>query len=204
MEMITHEGCLASAEFQVSLSSDILDIDFLASSNVDIQDTLILIDITFPAPDSVNWIVPDGVTILEETNDYAILMFGKTGKIDISMEAFLASCYDIDKKQIEVTDNRTDGASGGRILGNEALVIELKAFPNPARNFINASCILADSMPLDYYIIDLSSNKTILSGSLPADDNHEFTLNLSEFTPGLYALVVVVENEPHVLRLLKS
>lgn len=204
LEVESADGCTTTGSFSVSISSDVLNIDFLSNTMAYVQDTLILIDITYPIPDSVTWLVPNEAELIEANNDYALLVFREEGLFNVSMEAFLGNCYEIEHKEIEVLDRNKDNPTGGRILGETASIIkEASVYPNPTDGLVAASYRLREPQKISYYVINLASNQTFMEGSREAYGYHALTLNLINQPSGLYAIVLKTDDESHISRVLK-
>lgn len=100
-------GGLVSGDYTV-LVRDSLGCDYLFSSSIDqnsslpvpeflfstynfVSDTVAIIDVSNPPTDSVNWIFPSGLVLLEST-DFPLILLPDTGVFEITMQAYYGDC----------------------------------------------------------------------------------------------------------------
>ena len=199
LELKSNSGCTYSGEFTVTTSNDVLNTEFLASSNANVGDTIIVIDITFPLPDSINWIIPTEAEILDLTNDYAVLVFEKPGTFTVGLESYLGLCYDVESTQINV-HTLPEGNISGRISENSTQLIESSVFPNPNNGKFNIHTLLSRDDVLHITFIDLITKKKVFHKSY---ESLEMTLEyeLTDIKAGPYAIVIQAGGQLKVHRI---
>ncbi len=156
LHVTSASGCIYSGEFVVTTSDDVLKTEFLASSNANVGDTVIVIDITYPIPDSVNWIVPAEAEVINSNNDYAILVFKTSGIYTVALESYLGLCYDLESTQINI-HSLPEGNVSGRIFDNSTQLIESNVYPNPNNGKFKVHALLNRNDVIEITIIDLIS-----------------------------------------------
>ena len=63
--LVTNEaGCEDNHPFTVSKDDDLLTADFLLTTEAVVQDTVVIVDVSWKVPDSVRWINPDDLRFL--------------------------------------------------------------------------------------------------------------------------------------------
>jgi hypothetical protein len=200
LHVTSSSGCIFRGEFVVTTSNDVLKTEFLASSNANVGDTIIVIDITYPVPDSVNWIVPAEAEVINSNNYYAILVFKTPGIHTVGLESFLGLCYDLESTQINI-HSLPEGNVSGRIFDNSTQLIESNVYPNPNNGKFKVHALLNRNDVIEITIIDLISKKKVFHKSY---ESVEMTVeySLTDIKSGPYAIVIQADSQLKVHRII--
>lgn len=85
-------GCSRSAGVTLDAGSNLPVPKFLASTKNYKSDTLVLVDVSVPKPDSVQWLLPPSASIIGGNMFNPIVAFSDTGSFVITMKGFYGSC----------------------------------------------------------------------------------------------------------------
>ncbi|MEN8249934.1 MAG: T9SS type A sorting domain-containing protein, partial [Bacteroidota bacterium] len=201
LEVITQEGCIGNGIFQVSFSDEILEGDFLMSSKAFVGDTLIVIDITYPVPDSVEWVIPDEAEIIEETDDFLMMVFNNPGIYQVGYFGYLGYCVDNYESEVEIL-SKDDGSTGGRIFGAGARITSLEAYPNPNNGHFTLKGQFSDKMNVSLRAINLTLNATVLEKMVQVEGEQSWEFDLSGYPKGLYAIIIESKNHLKAVRII--
>ena len=121
-------GCSNSKRIHIKHENRQLEAAFLLASEATMADTVILIEISWPVPDSVEWTIPDNFMRLTDGEAYKELIPLQTGEYTIAMKAYMAGCHDIIEKTITILPA---GSQQSENKVAKSLIQEARLFPNP-------------------------------------------------------------------------
>jgi hypothetical protein len=92
-------------------------------------DTVVMIDISWPLPETVEWNYPVAMREVLNLGDVLFGQFDEPGTYEVAMTARLGECVDEISKTIIILEGE-EGSEDGR-LGYEKFVKEFTVYPNP-------------------------------------------------------------------------
>ncbi|MBI3218935.1 MAG: T9SS type A sorting domain-containing protein [Bacteroidetes bacterium] len=200
LRVTNNNGCIAEDSFELTTSNDLLKADFLMAPQAHVNDTIIVIDISWPLPDQITWSFPTEATVILQSQDYSSILFKKEGIYPVKLTAKLAECQSEYTASIEILKaGETGGGSGG---GSMDLIKLLQAFPNPtAQGFINLKLELNEVAPVRVRLVSLEGNVIVTDFSDSGKDAYDFEITLQGVAPGVYFLLVDVKDQKRVVRI---
>ena len=102
-------GCEATDTIKISSQNTAISAEFAVSSQVFKNEKFIMVDISNPAADDIEWILPANATIVSKNKDFAEISFSETGEYDITMNTKKGDCTAYQTKTILVTEGDFDG-----------------------------------------------------------------------------------------------
>jgi hypothetical protein len=200
LRVTNNNGCIAEDSFELTTSNDLLKADFLMAPQAHVNDTIIVIDISWPLPDQITWSFPTEATVILQSQDYSSILFKKEGIYPVKLTAKLAECQSEYTASIEILKaGETGGGSGG---GSTDLIKLLQAFPNPtAQGFINLKLELNEVAPVRVRLVSLEGNVIVTDFSDSGKDAYDFEITLQGVAPGVYFLLVDVKDQKRVVRI---
>jgi hypothetical protein len=203
LEFEDMQNCIGSGSFNLSTSDDILKADFLMASEVFTGDSVILIDISWPLPDSIEWIIPMQAFLLEQTPDIASIIFNEPGTYEIGMTANLGGCSSYYSAIISVLEALE--AENGRFATSKGkLISSFDLYPNPNNGYFTTNISLLQKHGISLSIVNLGTNRIVLSRT--EYDKSEYTneFKLPNLPSGIYAVVLQAGNESAAVRMIKQ
>jgi hypothetical protein len=187
VEAVTAKGCIGYG--QVTITRDDRDIaaDFVVASRVPIYDDVYLVNISDPAPDRVEWLLPEqeGYEVLSESQEVLTLAFHKYGEYTVGMRSYSGKCWETIYKSIQVMDkidiDHYEEADGPM----------LKTFtisPNPAKERFTVSIELKETSPVNLYLIQVGTGKIIARRYLSGSKVYSEQFEHPNAQPGTYVL----------------
>ncbi|UII20009.1 T9SS type A sorting domain-containing protein [Fulvivirga ligni] len=201
LEVVNAKGCIAEDDFELTLSDDLLQADFLMISEAYVGDTVVLIDISWPIPERLEWGFPEGAEVLTSNKDYAEVIFREPGTYGIDMEVGLANCSDFYTQSLTILDAPKD-SEGGRLTAEHDLIKAFKVSPNPSNGKFKIELELSEALSPEFKLIDLEGNQILLNAQLDASKSVELEVDASENKPGMYMLWLKVGGQTVVKRIL--
>lgn len=162
---------------------------FLFSTYNAQADTVRVIDVSSPAPDSIEWVVSPEIIILEANDSSALLHLPDTGEFSITMDAYFGTCLNSLTKTIHVSELDPNDAT----LFNANGIDTVYADPNPTTGVLNIGVELFSEQDVQIQIVDMSSY--IHHEQLFSDTDYiQFSFTFpAAASPGTYIIRVIGE-----------
>jgi hypothetical protein len=129
VEVLSDKGCVGQDTFLLETSYDLLQASFMIPREAVAGDTVVMIDISWPLPETVEWNYPDAMREVLNLGDVLFGQFDEVGTYEVGLTAHLGECVDYISKSITILQGE-EGSEGGR-LGYEKFVKEFTVYPNP-------------------------------------------------------------------------
>lgn len=192
-------GCIVQNEATIIQRNDQPLPNFLAATNRNALDTLILTEISVPKPDSIHWVFDENATVIDNDQWNPMLKFQKEGVYTVTMTGFFAGCdysvvkslylnpYDpsIEKERdpefkpiqdVIVSPNPSPGAFDVTVLMNSTYNVSIKVY---------------DVLGAIHYAKEWAAEKEV------ADH-----VTMDRASSGVYVLRVVTERDAHDVRII--
>lgn len=175
-------GCQATDTITISSQESDISAEFAMSSQVFVNEKFIIVDISNPKADKVEWKLPSEAVITTNNGDYAEMSFTKAGEYDITINTEKGRCTASQTKTILVTE--------GEYLDPDDTDLQkkfdLKIYPNPSNGVFTVDVTLDKVMPANIKVYNLNNNVVIDSKSGNGKDAYSFNFNLSGLSSGIY------------------
>lgn len=129
VEVLSDKGCVGQDTFLLETSYDLLQASFMIPEEAVAGDTVVMIDISWPLPQAVEWSYPEAMTEVLNLGDVLFGQFDEAGTYEVALTAHLGECVDQISKFITILETE-EGSEGGR-LGYEKFVKTFTLHPNP-------------------------------------------------------------------------
>ena len=130
VEVKDQSGCIARDTFLLETSEELLQANFLMTSEAIAGDTIVVIDISWPLPKHILWAFPEAMVKLDDLGEFVFGRFDTPGVYDVTLKAFLADCRDELTKTITIIDGTAQEEGAGR-LAHDPFVKKFTLYPNP-------------------------------------------------------------------------
>ncbi len=127
-------GCTKSTSGTISQNSSLPVPVFIASTQNTKGDTVVLIDLTVPKADSVQWLIPPSASIVGGDMFNPLVLFADTGNFVITLTAYYANCNISTTKTIHVGPIDTSYAAATNNNGIKSITL----YPNPNTGIFTA------------------------------------------------------------------
>jgi SprB repeat len=129
IEAVDKLGCVARDTFLLETSTELLKANFLLASQAFVEDTIVIIDISWPVPGEITWTLPEGMKELVSEQEVVYGQFDTAGSYDVTLTARLGECRDHITKSIVINDE--DGKDESGRFGHNPFLKEFMLYPNP-------------------------------------------------------------------------
>ncbi|HEY9046401.1 MAG TPA: T9SS type A sorting domain-containing protein, partial [Ohtaekwangia sp.] len=184
IEVINDKGCIAQDTFQLETSYNLLQASFMIPKQAAIGDTVVMIDISWPLPEKIEWTYPLAMTKLQDHGDVLYGQFKDAGTYEVSLAAHLGECFDQVSKTITIIESE-DGTVGGR-LGYEEYVKRFILYPNPNSGSFDVGIELSEALPVSVSVWHSPSGVLIKQVQQEGDAVYQLYFDLRPLSPGIY------------------
>lgn len=175
-------GCEATDSILISSQNTAISAEFAVSSQVFLNEKIIVVDISNPIPDDVEWILPASAIIASKDKDYAEISFNQVGEHDITLITKKGNCVATQTKTIIVTEGEYENPDETDLQKK----FDLTIFPNPSDGHFTVDVTLDKIMPAHIKVYNLSNNQVIDSKYEEGKDKYSFNFSLNGLPSGIY------------------
>ncbi len=181
-------GCTLSTIGSIDTNSLSPAPEFLVSTSPELGDTIVIVDISNPRPDSVVWDFPVGTTIVDTSMFAPVIVPADTGTFDVTMHAFYGTCEVILTRTISITPFDSLSAQPWAMNAIDSLIL----YPNPNNGVFTVHTELEGSQDFVILVFDELGNER---ARVQVSDADEWTgqMIVSNPVPGNYILRVIAE-----------
>ena len=177
-------GCEATDAIQIFSQNTAISAEFAMSSQVFKNEKIVIVDISNPAADEIEWILPAKANVVTKNKDYAEISFSEIGEYEITLNTKKGNCTAFQTKQILVTEGEYEENPDDDPITEKKF--DLKIYPNPSQGIFTVDVTLDKIMPAHVKVYNLNNNLLIDSKTEEGKDNYLFNFNLGGLPPGLY------------------
>lgn len=194
-------GCTHSVRSNITQRTDKPEANFLAATKRYAQDTIVIVDISVPKPDSTHWTFDEQIEVVNENETSPEIVCSEQGTYIIIMRAFFSGCsYEIEK---QLTLSPYDPLILEERQPNYRSIIHFIASPNPSRGEVSVTVSLSRPRKLSLTLTDMLGDSKLVQSF---DGAHEIQhlLDLSSLPSGVYVLRAITESDARELRIVLS
>jgi hypothetical protein len=179
-------GCIATDSITISTTNQVISADFLVPTQAFVGETIVVVDVSEPVPDTVSWSFSQGTTVVFQNEDYAELKFEQEGVYTLSMTTTKGSCQETLTKEIIVQPSTDFGMDQDT---NISFIKEFKLYPNPNNGVFKAQVELQQQATISIKIINLTSNAIMSAKVLENQDTYIIDYNINTAL-GVYLVIL--------------
>ncbi|MEM8584652.1 MAG: hypothetical protein AAGF87_10300, partial [Bacteroidota bacterium] len=202
-ELINPSGCtyLDSVEIDI-VDNDEVFADFLMPVHGVVDQPIVLIDISWPRPDSTYWELPPfGWIDLGQVANQQIVQFSGTGIYEVTLIAETGDCISELQKDIEIVATPEDLDTPLEGLADE--IRDFVVYPSPNFGQFKVRVILGNSGPAEVHLFDENGNLIDLQSG-PELLAFELNYDLADRPSGIYPLVLRTANAYRYINVVKQ
>ena len=184
----TPNGCSATGSLAVDTIDQEIQAVLAVSSQAFVGETVIAVDISYPFPDQVEWIIPEEAQILAQNKDEAELIFDTPGNYQVGMTITTGECIDTIFEPIVILEKDASVDTSGRNQQN--VIQDFILFPNPTDGRFTAQINLSDRGNVSVKVFSFSNNMLIASEKQRGESQYSIPFDISNMPSGVYAVLL--------------
>ncbi|UZO79831.1 hypothetical protein NBT05_12815 [Aquimarina sp. ERC-38] len=194
-------GCTATDTIEIQTTTNEIYTNFIANSQVYVDEVFVLVDISEPNPDTLLWEFPLEADVLYQDNDYAELSFDRPGEYEVSIQTSFGLCTEVHSKTIFVVEKEFGPNTEETNLPEEQ--IEFMMYPNPT---LDGKFTVAIELPYRQAVSCKMygiANNTLLAVQKGTDKNkYEFKFDMDHLPSGTYFMLFETSSGSQVHKLI--
>ena len=200
LEITDNVGCSGFGLYELGVSESPLDAVLLIADSALVNDAIKAVDVTWPIPDSINWLYSHPVSILDNNEWSELFSLDKEASLKVTLRAWYQGCFSDTSKTVIIFNNEFEDA---RIANTHMPLIEgFQAYPNPNQGQFSVKVKLSRKVSGSIELIEPKNYYVIHASTLNDQDKYELDFDLHNLSPGIYFLRFKAGNERQVLKLL--
>ncbi|WP_185156248.1 T9SS type A sorting domain-containing protein [Fulvivirga kasyanovii] len=199
-EVSLPNGCVMSEQFELKRSDVLFNVNFLTATELEAGDTVVLVDVTDPRPDSVEWYFGGDIKVIDASEGHPQLFYSQAGEYEIGFTAYFGGCVDHQTKTIKVY-NKDEKPNNGRIFFGEIGIKTAKVYPNPNQGKFEVALELHQRADLILEIYDMYG-LMVTEKQFSGRNFYTTSFDLSDQQSGVYLLRAVSGDEETVIKVL--
>ena len=189
VQITTATGCKYQDTINVTLIDQEIKAEFLTASQVFTEEEFVILDVTYPATEDIQWNLPEEAQIIDHNSDLVQLYFEQPGTYEVEMIATSGDCQDIFIQKILVLEKENLETSGAEIEKQEQNIQEFKLYPNPSNGEFSVNVLLKEQKEISVKIYNLADNALLSQKKASGKKEYEIPFNLN-VASGIYAIVL--------------
>ena len=200
-------GCYKEKTITVNQNNSVsIDAKFLIATQTYTNEEIILVNVSSDPVSQFTWIFPDGVQVIQQTNDIAVVKMTTQGVYKIKLKAINASgCEVIDEKEVFIETNPNPN---GVLSSSGILIKQFIVSPNPMLSSqlqnLNVLIELATILPIEVSIFSLANGNRIFSQISNANTVHNLNFNMASLASGTYFVLLTTPGSIQAKKLIKQ
>lgn len=191
-------GCFAYDTVNVTKHNYEVDATFIIPSEVYVGDTIVAIDISWPIPDSLYWVIPNEFEVVENYLYEQILKPKQVGTFPVGVVTYVGECSAYQQKTISVLPAQTVPAIPNKEITD--IFVSASVAPNPAVNSTLLSVELSRIANLNISVHNAFGQK-VKALSAFNGNSYSITIPVAALSKGVYMIVLTAETSTRTIKL---
>jgi len=190
-------GCIGEDEIVIKTSQAAISAEFLVSSQAYLDEEVILINTSTPFGESTNWVIPNGVKIIEQKEKYITLKFDAIGLYTIGLQQTQGDCFATYSKNVTVEKRSTSPNT----TTSSQFSIDFVVAPNPSDGNFKTMIALENSSAINLRLFTSSGEFTSIQKKETGLKKYEVDFKTA-LAAGMYILVLETEQQTLVKKII--
>lgn len=186
LTVTTVDGCKVSKEIIIHKSNVEIDAQLILTSQAFVGEDIVLINVSNPISEKVEWNIPSNVTIVQKTDEGLVLRFPAPGNYDISLISNEGNCKKVATKTVNVLKAR-DLTDIGET--KNPFVKEFVVYSNPNKGKFTVDVELEKESEISLRLFSLGANSVVADKLLKGQKEYEVLYDMN-VSAGIYVLLL--------------
>jgi hypothetical protein len=197
-KVTTSLGCKGEDDITIQTSQINIQSEFFLTSQAYLDEEVVLVNTSNPFGENTEWVIPSGVTIVNQQSKFIVLKFNTIGTKTISLKQTQGDCYALYSKNINVEDR---SSSPNPSNTNSPFIKDFIVTPNPSNGQFSAIVNLQQINPIKLRLYSYSGQTAIIQKSEAGQKNYVVDFNLS-LASGTYVLVLETSQQTLIRKII--
>ena len=199
LQVTTPQGCTAYDTLDLVTTENLIDAEFLLPTEIAAGDTVVLTEVSWPAPEQTVWLYDENVTTHQSDGEKEYVVFPESGEYTIKLVVMVGDCTDEVEKKIIVSDRAPAVSVPNGRLGylpkNEYLI-----YPNPSHGKFTLKISTAQAQRVRVSVYDPLFKYRYEQRTFADTQMLEEAIDLTHLKHGVYHLMIETNDEIKILR----
>ena len=199
LQVTTPQGCTAYDTLDLVMTENLIDAEFLLPTEIATGDTVVLTEVSWPAPEQTVWLYDENVTTHQSEGEKEYVVFPESGEYTIKLVVMVGDCTDEVEKKIIVSDRAPAVSVPNGRLGyspkNEYLI-----YPNPSHGKFTLNISMSQTQRVRVSVYDPLFKYRYQQQTFSDVRSLEEEMNLTQLKHGVYHLMIETNDEIKIMR----
>ena len=179
-------GCSNSGTVTLTPSGTTVANEFALPTQAFVNEKVVIVNTTYPSPDSIRWVLPAKAQILSYGQSYTEFQVADTGVYVIKMISYKGVCSSEQEKEM-IVSTRSQLSDIGN--AKTPFIQTFSVTPNPSHGNLATKIVLQDKADIQLKLINILSNHTAFQVRKSGDSTYEIPINVTVLS-GTYLLLL--------------
>ena len=200
LQVTNAKGCLVYDTLELVTTDNLIDAEFLLPTEIVAGDTVVLTEVSWPAPEQTVWLYDEAVTTYQSDGEKKYVIFPEPGEYTIKLVVLVGSCMDEVEKKIIVgeasaNDPSVENGRLGYVPKNEYLL-----YPNPNHGKFTLKVNISEARNLRVSVYDPLFKYRYHQQTFANTSSLEEEMDLTHLKHGVYTLMIETSDEIKIMR----
>ncbi len=198
LQITDSKGCQATDQLKIEKDNTTISSEMVVSSQVFVNDTIVIVNISSPHPDSTQWLVKDdkSIKIVEQTEHLIKVIFFEEGQYSLGMRSHKNNCFQDVTKNITVLRAENNHF----IEIGETTIKNFLIYPNPSSGTFDLKVELAHEGSIRLRLVDIGHGKTVNDKKYHGKKEYLIPYNINVPT-GAYIMILETASGNRALKI---
>jgi len=197
------KGCQSAKTIFVSVRNDLLNAKFLMKDTAFVNDTIAIVDVSYPIPENITWMIPTEITEIGMDENPKQLYLTQAGIYRITLNAFLYGCVDEVGSEITVLEKSSDDHNYKKY--GFVPIKDVVVFPNPSNGIFEVDVVLEEEGEIQ--MVMTQSNSSMLPDSYKkssGSDKYSIHYDITNLPAGAYSILIKTNGDQRTIKMVKQ
>jgi hypothetical protein len=193
------DGCIGKGTVSIARSNSAVAAQMLVSTQAFTNESVTIVNISDPAPEKVQWLLPtNNVSIVSTSDESAEIKFTDTGRYIIGMKTMVGACEKTVSQPITIMQAQVFDEPGA---ANTPFIKEFTVGPNPSNGQFTVKITLDEAAAVKLRLIDLNTGVVVNQQQQNGSKQYQLPYNL-RLTTGVYSLILETAKEYRIIKVM--
>lgn len=192
-------GCIAEDSVIIEKKEIDIGADFTFATQAFVGESVSIINVSAPEPDSIKWSLPKEAILLEDNTHMIEVSFDKAGKYDLKLKAYREGCFAELTKFVIV--NERENLPPVSLEKDQVLIKEFEMAPNPSKGNFKVNIEFNKVAEMSLKLIEVNQGREIQKRKSSGIKKYTFEFS-EQLNSGMYILLLETGNESKTIKVL--